>query len=1390
MGMLGSGSVTLPLTFVTSQGNSTRKSPVELSCSLASPSCLVSWDCHPIPSSETPNSDEIFPAKGIALGCKDGTVYILQSAPVPLAHSQRRSSDSCAVPPEVACNSRPTSPLRYSALGLSAPRSASISSARSSFSPFHITQSRIVSAVSKEQVEAPKNYVDFDDEQDKLKGMLKGKGIKDKLPADSLSPNVDRGYAAEKAASSPADSLRARTLSPPSSAVSLSLPPSPTAWSVDASQIPPGEAPLFLKCHVFPPRFGPTHGIVAMKALADGRHIICLQETGDITIFATSDGSCIASISIDDYIAGSKDTTTAPAIWLWRTLSLTSCGETSILLACATPDEIYSTSQPLDVSDGDPEDQTRVVAFTLSVASAQTPNDTLLEKVGDWYVDGPVQAVGLHEQTDGSLVLSHISSSHRLTIQTVDLSRLSAPENDVSESNSPSTLPIPNPFKALTARSKEHLPDTNEASQLPHLLLGQELDIGSIPVDGPILGMRCISGGASVNAIIWSTSVLSVFQWRDRALKNLFTYTLSEIRDVQWVDEYAFIVVLPDRAESYSIVRVDANNDNLPVKHIGEDEHLMQPNLVQSASLLPSDACCVVHGERVVSTRVKNGRRRIESTSLDIRGERIRRAHTLWAGPENWPAGDAAPRLSCLLPVELYLVIQGYSDGSLRRSSLTQMIGRHGDSPRVSSDVCLSGIITGLHVVDDERTKERFIIGGADDGSIAIWALETLKLCVRWTIFTTPLVQVIQLREEGVGRLRGCILCISHDGTIAVVTLDDFQFLFLVPASAAALKKVCLGTDNLLLMYADGRARLWDTKTREFWRSMNIDKAEELLKQGGWSEWLVGATASSSTSTLSTLFDLASVDSASTLLLDVEALLQQNSPGSLPSDPRASATTPEQDHILMLEVLRSILSALLTFGLDNAVDDLCRTKLGVDASSVLSGLSSQGSTSLFAEQTPSSPWSISPVVSAARAIALVAVLQKLTHHEDLAQDAVTVTAYYAASLPQAVGPLYQFPNLPVLAEQWLRTSVAEVRHAARMLFDSGVSWLSDKETMLIVETWQPFLPYLQADADRESTRSAMALFICGFIAVEKYNLLPTSALTDVARSIAIYLHNEASLHRALAIDLCSRGFPVWQQYVDAVDMLRALFTLATTSRKEAISVHNIGTQARTAVLQIASSNTPLFMTTMTIDILHPQSVQHRRSILQLVIFLIRKKPLVLYSNLPRLVEAVVKSLDPNSTASRDAVLDSATEILGHVVRTFPTVDFHMPTQRLAVGTSEGAVVMYDLKTATRLYVLEGHKKRTTACSFSPDGRRLVTVSLEESVVLVWKVGSSFTSLFNPGAPPRQGHGGSDPFKTLSFNVGDEAHMTLAATLDYVRFEWPAERSVRLKIRDSILTFST
>jgi hypothetical protein len=40
------------------------------------------------------------------------------------------------------------------------------------------------------------------------------------------------------------------------------------------------------------------------------------------------------------------------------------------------------------------------------------------------------------------------------------------------------------------------------------------------------------------------------------------------------------------------------------------------------------------------------------------------------------------------------------------------------------SEPPLDGLITGLHLVQNSRTKESFILGGADDGSIAFWALE------------------------------------------------------------------------------------------------------------------------------------------------------------------------------------------------------------------------------------------------------------------------------------------------------------------------------------------------------------------------------------------------------------------------------------------------------------------------------------------------------------------------------------------------------------------------------------------------------------------------------------------------------------------------------------------
>ena len=79
-------------------------------------------------------------------------------------------------------------------------------------------------------------------------------------------------------------------------------------------------------------------------------------------------------------------------------------------------------------------------------------------------------------------------------------------------------------------------------------------------------------------------------------------------------------------------------------------------------------------------------------------------------------------------------------------------------------------------------------------------------------------------------------------GAISSLLWTSLMFpnsLYLIPTSVHPLVRVCIGGDNLLLIYEDRHARLWDVRTQEFWRAMTDDKAEELVGQGGWAEWYV-----------------------------------------------------------------------------------------------------------------------------------------------------------------------------------------------------------------------------------------------------------------------------------------------------------------------------------------------------------------------------------------------------------------------------------------------------------------------------------------------------------------------------------------------------------------------
>ena len=67
---------------------------------------------------------------------------------------------------------------------------------------------------------------------------------------------------------------------------------------------------------------------------------------------------------------------------------------------------------------------------------------------------------------------------------------------------------------------------------------------------------------------------------------------------------------------------------------------------------------------------------------------------------------------------------------------------------------------------------------------------------------------------------------------------------------------------------------------------------------------------------------------------------------------------------------------------------------------------------------------------------------------------------------------------------------------------------------------------------------------------------------------------------------------------------------------------------------------------------------------------------------------MVKSLDPNVPIMREALQPMITANFVELVKMYPIVSVHQGTQKLVIGTPDGLAIVYCLKTATRVQILE------------------------------------------------------------------------------------------------------
>jgi hypothetical protein len=188
----------LPLTFpsISTQpilaGQSRRSQPIDVlqaSCSAAEPFILISWGLsgQSRKQNEVDDVDNGSQTKGVVMGCNDSSFYIFHGTPSPAMPIISR--DQASELNEESPTSQPTSPPHSPLL----PRQLSRLVSPLLLSTFQFApRSRVVSGLSTECVETPKNFVDFDDEADKLNDLSKGRTARDKSTASLLPPSSDK----------------------------------------------------------------------------------------------------------------------------------------------------------------------------------------------------------------------------------------------------------------------------------------------------------------------------------------------------------------------------------------------------------------------------------------------------------------------------------------------------------------------------------------------------------------------------------------------------------------------------------------------------------------------------------------------------------------------------------------------------------------------------------------------------------------------------------------------------------------------------------------------------------------------------------------------------------------------------------------------------------------------------------------------------------------------------------------------------------------------------------------------------------------------------------------------------------------------------------------------
>ncbi|XP_053989982.1 WD repeat-containing protein 7 isoform X11 [Hylaeus volcanicus] len=328
------------------------------------------------------------------------------------------------------------------------------------------------------------------------------------------------------------------------------------------------------------------------------------------------------------------------------------------------------------------------------------------------------------------------------------------------------------------------------------------------------------------------------------------------------------------------------------------------------------------------------------------------------------------------------------------------------------------------------------------------------------------------------------------------------------------------------------------------------------------------------------------------------------------------------------------------------------------------------------------------------------------------------------------------------------------------------------------------------DNEQRRKSSIVEGFGIGNNNLARHTSLALTHLLHAPHSPKLPLHT--ALRRA-AIDLIGRGFTVWEPYLDVSKVLLGLLEMCCDADKLVPSMTyglpltpqaDTCRTARHALTLIATARPAAFITTMAREVARFNTLQQNAQTLNVNIgasVLARAKPEIL-----RIVEQLIDKMQSEMSDLLVEVMDIILHCLdpGHL-KTKPLNDVfpavcrfnqvsHCPaTRRIAVGSRNGQLALYELRGNVKCQTVPAHSVPVTALAFSPEGKFLVSYSCAENKLCFWQQTNS--GMF--------GLGNSQTRCVKSYSTAPINDVARLNPMRLARLIWINNRTVTLMLAD-------